>query len=1207
MITLNSLTLGTAKQLLDFAGHSEAAKSYAGNQLEGAVALHNMLARGRVAYLADEVGLGKTYVALGTVALLRHYHPGIRVLYIVPKANLQRKWRKEIRNFTANNWLVKDHRVKTFQGTPVAEPVLCENLLDLVREAALNANRDFILRLTSFSLPLSRREGGGKAWREKADELRRAFPGLAEAALDVDGRSTDAQEQFKDKFANAVNALLPHFDLLVLDEGHNLKHGFQNGLGATRNRLLAYVLGTKRCPPLQRRIDRAIILSATPVDASFEDLWNQLDLLDLADGFQALRDDPDEEKKKQAAAACLIRRLTQITIGGKPHTRNMYRREWRGGGVQTHDDPLEVPDDRQRLIVALMQKKVADLLAEQGRERQNRFSRSFQIGMLASFESFSRTAKVAGEDSNFDQSEQSKNARERQGVDTSTINAITASYRERFDDSPPHPKMNVVVDELWRAFLQGHKTLVFVRRIHSVPEMVEKLTKKYNEWLKDRISEELKELTETERDRFDRAFERYKQDRKEFYSRGAVASFAGTQSRAADVDIMASSRTAEAEPGGFESFFSWFFRGQGPSGILSGAGLSRNRLEKESALLSTLFEDNWLLWLLNYPAEPLREMAKLFGTPPDQLADRLRGRAAAIHPPRRSAKRQVFLAYQQAALEFIAEQTVDATIAKHAKTILAEHQRLVPRTDVTAERRSFPGPARYLGLKTFFTELAQRQELCGALWPGPGTTSSFGEAFVEREQRRLLMSSAIRLGHPMADLWLVYVKLVGTLAPGKLDDTELLDDQPPDTEIPLDERLAAELVNMLDRQRNLAGPQVGPTSFTELSRLANDFPLLLDVNFHEMRDRPLSEVPNYVADRLGQQQPIAGMFGGVLRRTVTQFRMPGYPYVLVTTDVLQEGEDLHTYCDRIMHYGISWTPSAMEQRTGRVDRIGSLVQRRLEKQTKAGEDDYLQVYFPYLGETYEYVQVSVIFRRLNRFMEMLHDLRLPRTDHGGEVEVARQIHEKAADVFKAFREPLKSGFEIADDLKPQQPVRSVLRPANDHILKHFDDVAERLAARFFVKWSDADCSDHTRKGTAFVRDARLLAVQEKDCHNGARQQPFTLTLRTTHGGKLLLRCTSELGAVSGEEQVAEVLWLQRKYPGIKVCAVLDNTEGSYRLSVQSDLLFSSATPQPEELESVFATMLVNVDQLEDEVFGNRDHTSSTFHSEDGENSGNGST
>ncbi len=834
------------------------------------------------------------------------------------------------------------------------------------QEAALDSHRDFILRLSSFSLPLSRRDGGGKAWTAKADELRRSFPGLAEAALAVDGRARDAREQFKDAFACAVNDLLPHFDLIVLDEGHNMKHGFQKRWGAARNRLLAYVLGTKPGPngrPLQRRVDRALILSATPVDSSFQDLWRQLDLLGMAEGFEALLDaDAGELAIKQAAAQCLIRRLTHITIDGQPHTRNMYRREWRGGGVNTHDHPLETPDDLQRMIVALMQKKVADVLTEQGRKRHKRFNRSFQIGMLASFESFSRTAKVAGEDMNFDQSEQSENSLERQGIDTSTINDIAASYRETFQDSPPHPKMNAVADELWNAFLKGRKTLVFVRRIHSVPEMVEKLTKKYNDWLKGWICEELGELSLTERNRFDNAIRRYERQRAEFFSRGAVHSFIGTQTAMDSDDSTApSARSRQDEPGGFESFFSWFFRGKGPSGILSGASFSMNRLEKPSARLSTLFEDNWLLWLLDYPVDPLQDMAQLTGTNRDQLAQQLRDRAAGIHPPGKAQKRSVFLAYQQAALEFLAQHSTDSTLGDKANTILDKLQRLEPRVRLTSQRRSFPSPDRFLAIRTFFTELAQRQDLCKTLWCCR-SEGEFAQHFLEREQRRLLLSSTIRLGHPMVDIWLLYVKMTGSLALGRLDETDA-DATSVSTSVPLDARLAVEFLDLLDRQRAVADPRGGPTSFQELFRLATDFPLLMDVNFHEMRDRPVSEWRGYLADQLGQQQPIAGMYGGVARRTVSQFRMPGYPYVLVTTDVLQEGEDLHTYCDRIVHYGISWTPSAIEQRIGRVDRIGSLVQRRLDRRSKskAGEDDYLQVYFPYLADTYEYVQVGIVF------------------------------------------------------------------------------------------------------------------------------------------------------------------------------------------------------------------------------------------------------
>lgn len=1198
MIKLNPVTMATAEALLDFAGKSQHAKSVAGIQREGAVALHNILCSGRAAYLADEVGMGKTYVVLGTIALLRHFHPRLRVLYIVPRANLQRKWRKEIRNFTAHNWRVTDHRVKTFQNTPVVEPVLCENLLDLVRETALDAHRDFILRLTSFSLPLSEREGGGKAWREKAAEVRRAFPGLAESALAVDGRNPNCQEQFKDSFACAVNALLPHFDLLVLDEGHNLKHGFREHQGATRNRLLAYVLGTKKGPsdrqPLQRRVDRAVLLSATPVDAGFEDLWNQLDLLGLADGFDGLKDQENEERSKQAAARCLIRRLTHISIGGKPHTRNMYRREWRGGGVERHDNALKVPDDLQRFIVALMQKKVADVLAEQGRKQQKRFSRSFQIGMLASFESFGRTARATGEEANFDQLDQTDDARARQGIDSSSVNEIAASYREKFGESPPHPKMDEVAKELWRAFLAGQKTLVFVRRIHSVPEMVEKLTQLYNDWLRKRIASELSALSQDEREQLDRVFNRYEQERKDFYSRGATAAFAGGQARANDLEPLPQTTEAEeSEPGGFESFFSWFFRGKGPGGILSGASFSLNRLEKPSALLSTLFEDNWLLTLLEYPDDPLSKLGGLVCCEREQLCERLRARAAVLHPPKKAQKRLVFHAYQQAALELLASQKSDQALAEKAKVILAKLDWLQPQTH-DKPRRGFPSPERYLGLRTFFTELVRREKLCEALWPAPSAPSSkdaaFGEVFLEKERRRRLLSSAIRLGHPMVDLWLLYVQLAGTLAPGKLDEADAAEDESPAKDVGMAERLAAAFVDLLDRQRTATGPLSGPTSFMELSRLATDFPLLVDVNFHEMRSLPLSALSNYIADRLGQQQPIAGMHGGVLRRTVSQFRMPGYPYVLITTDVLQEGEDLHTFCDRIVHYGISWTPSAMEQRTGRVDRIGSLVQRRLEtpeKQAQVTENDFLQAYFPYLRDTYEYVQVGVVFGRLNRFLEMLHDLRLSHGHQSSEVEVGRQIHEKAAEVFKAFREPLKSGFEIAETLTPKGPLQPILNAANVESLAHFQKVKDALCSRFYIAdWHDGG---HQCGGVAFVCEQGLVARLNATSAASARRQPFSLALRTTHGGALLLRCETQIGAVSDGERIEQVFALQRKNPELKICAVRDE-DGCFRLSARRDLLFLPQTTQWEEVEEAFASMLASADRLENTVFEGKDHT-----------------
>ena len=53
------IDLEAARKLIDF-GASIGEGPRADEQLEGAVALHNLLQSQRVAYLADEVGMGKT-------------------------------------------------------------------------------------------------------------------------------------------------------------------------------------------------------------------------------------------------------------------------------------------------------------------------------------------------------------------------------------------------------------------------------------------------------------------------------------------------------------------------------------------------------------------------------------------------------------------------------------------------------------------------------------------------------------------------------------------------------------------------------------------------------------------------------------------------------------------------------------------------------------------------------------------------------------------------------------------------------------------------------------------------------------------------------------------------------------------------------------------------------------------------------------------
>ena len=80
--------------------------------------------------------MGKTYVALAVMGLLRFQQPDARIVVIAPRENIQLKWIKELRNFVEHNWRVTDGRVKSIQGTPVREPLACHSLAELAQAAA---------------------------------------------------------------------------------------------------------------------------------------------------------------------------------------------------------------------------------------------------------------------------------------------------------------------------------------------------------------------------------------------------------------------------------------------------------------------------------------------------------------------------------------------------------------------------------------------------------------------------------------------------------------------------------------------------------------------------------------------------------------------------------------------------------------------------------------------------------------------------------------------------------------------------------------------------------------------------------------------------------------------------------------------------------------------------------------------------------------
>jgi len=90
------------------------------------------------------------------------------------------------------------------------------------------------------------------------------------------------------------------------------------------------------------------------------------------------------------------------------------------------------------------------------------------------------------------------------------------------------------------------------------------------------------------------------------------------------------------------------------------------------------------------------------------------------------------------------------------------------------------------------------------------------------------------------------------------------------------------------------------------------------------------------------------------QRLMLTFNTPFYPEVLIASSVMAEGVDLHLNCRHVIHHDLCWNPSTLEQRTGRIDRIGAKVER-------CGKSIYL--YIPYVAETQDEKMYRVVMDR----------------------------------------------------------------------------------------------------------------------------------------------------------------------------------------------------------------------------------------------------
>lgn len=105
-------------------------------------------------------------------------------------------------------------------------------------------------------------------------------------------------------------------------------------------------------------------------------------------------------------------------------------------------------------------------------------------------------------------------------------------------------------------------------------------------------------------------------------------------------------------------------------------------------------------------------------------------------------------------------------------------------------------------------------------------------------------------------------------------------------------------------------------------------------------------------------------------RLMRAFNTPFFPDIFVCSEVMGEGVDLQRFCRHVIHHDLAWNPSTIEQRTGRIDRLGCKAQGRQP----------IVVYLPYLAGTADERQYQVMSDRERWFRVVM-----------GQEEVARMI------------------------------------------------------------------------------------------------------------------------------------------------------------------------------------------------------------------------
>jgi hypothetical protein len=927
----------------------------------------------------------------------------------------------------------------------------------------------------------------------------------------------------------------PSVELLILDEGHNFKTGpgdDDHAAVAYRNAVAARFFGLKLnseedkiifndFPGLrskvQPRVQKLLVLSATPKTYGLIELKRQLDCFlpqHILTGCKK------EDEIKEMLPYLLMRGKMEYTLRDERFTRNQCRYEHRDGNANKSELPqtIQLEDGEPALFMGALQYNTIKHL-------NRNYNGHIEMGMLAGFETFRLDAQRKSKEE--PEYEDTRSSRMLKSQDQEVLEQLVESWSEEFGEPPPHPKQSVMVDALLEMMKRGEKALVFVRRVASAYEMEGRLM---NRWEKEVIAPELRDkwsktLPSTELQSLLNAFEEYKENKHllehldDIYHRLAerMIRYRGefdfgfvSRNDGRSTDLYAAIKT------GLYYLYNQI-RKIDTSGIFKEGLIRLTRI--------STFKKDWLDLTHQLLKNEYRNWKELIDD-----------ESASVLPD--EDETYFFHGYFQtpAAGNFKRKRIYGVDwfepnyflINRHFK-IADFHLEPLQKSNIHAKDQGEIKEVQEIFLKHISTESYHEHELDESLYPGmlvkPTLLTRIIVELLEEEARMFfddfkneskdkifhelkvlstILRSNIRNGSGFLPLF------IAAHAKGSIEDNFI--------KILKDKESVFHLVT------------------EELRTVVRDYRLLRAVNF------PDNDGFGSIESKLLFQSPIKGLSGVKKNKSkwATQFRMPGFPYVLITTDIFREGEDLHTYCQNIYHYGIAWNCTDMEQRTGRIDRINSLSHRKMSHDQHLNFENRLHVFYPYIQKTIEVNQVHKLFTSINEFVKAF-DIVDSISDDG-----QASVGEKVEQMPKVIDKPLHSQFEhhhfksSVSDGKKFLPQNRIGLSA-DQITARLREIVQRLnqnAAYYYAP--KIDFSDYTIKS--------VMKLEEDNDRRG----PFHIrVLNDRTSGKFQLQIAAYLFKQSSKIMAA--IKSERLKYGYEVIEV----EDYYALSYNEELIIGN--------------------------------------------------